>query len=84
MTERLCEDLRSRGATIVSCREPDRRSGIIAFDWPSSAAPADVQRACRDRGVILNQRGGHLRVSPHAYTNDDDIERLCTALEAEL
>ena len=83
VTTRLCDELTSRGATIVSSREPQRRSGIVAFDGPTDESPAEVQRRCRDRGVIVNQRGGHVRVSPHAYTNDEDIARLCAAVTAD-
>lgn len=78
----LCDELINRGATIVSCREQRHRSGIVAFDWPTSEPPAEIQRRCRAQGAIVNNRGGHLRVSPHAYTNADDISRLCAALEA--
>ncbi len=82
ISEQICQKLKRRGARIVSCRERERRTGIVSFDPPGNADLAELLRQCRERGVIVNHRGGHMRVSPHAYTNDDDIERLCTALDS--
>jgi len=81
VTDELCERLRSAGAEIVSCREADRRSGIVAFSIPGTD-PQQLKAQCRSQGVIANCRAGRMRVSPHAYTNEADIERLIAALRA--
>jgi selenocysteine lyase/cysteine desulfurase len=38
-------------------------------------------KRCRDAGIIVNVRGGRLRVSPHAYNSVAEIERLVEVLE---
>ena len=58
---------------------PDRRSGIVAFDLPGRD-PAEIRTRCRAAGVIVNCRGGHVRVSPHVYNNADDFDRLVAAM----
>jgi cysteine desulfurase/selenocysteine lyase len=82
VTDRLCQRLESEcGAVIVSQRDTERRSGIVAFDLPGCDLRR-VRRSARDAGVVLNVRGGHLRVSPHVYTNDADVDRLMVTLQA--
>ncbi|MFD2467713.1 aminotransferase class V-fold PLP-dependent enzyme [Amycolatopsis silviterrae] len=78
-TDRLCElaaeQLREAGATVLSSRLPESRSGIVTFTVPGvnpEAAVAELKAA----GVICSARGGGLRVSPHGYNTDTDIERL--------
>ena len=80
ITDILCERLVECGAEIVSCRDGEHRSGIVAFELPGQN-PLAVRQHCRDRGVIANCRAGRLRVSPHAYTNTDDVERLIDAIK---
>jgi len=79
ITDELCERLREIGATIA--RAPDRkhRSGIVSFELPGHN-PQERRRRCREQGIVINCRSGRLRASPHAYNDEEDIERLISAL----
>lgn len=79
LTDALCERLSAAGAVVSSCRERGRASGIVSFELPDDN-PAEVRRRCREHQVVLSCREGRLRVSPHAYNNDDDLDRLIEAL----
>ncbi len=81
MTDRLCERLSRAGLAVASCRDGDRRSGIVAFDVPGRK-PLEVKKACKAQGVIVNARGGRMRASPHVYVNEADIDRLVAAVTA--
>ncbi len=80
-TAEVRERLRSVGATVVGSDEPASRSGIVAFSWGDEPCLA-VRRRCLDRGVVLSCRGGRIRISPHAYNDASDLDRLIAALEA--
>ncbi|MEX2561154.1 MAG: aminotransferase class V-fold PLP-dependent enzyme, partial [Pirellulales bacterium] len=82
VTDLVCERLSRMGANVLSCREREHASGIVAFDLPGRD-PIEVRKRCREQKVLLSSRAGKLRVSPHAYTNDADIERLIGVLESE-
>jgi cysteine desulfurase/selenocysteine lyase len=79
VTDAICDEITRAGGVIRSDRREDRKSGIVCFDWPGRD-PASVKRQCRARGVVLNARAGRVRVSPHAYCNQQDIDRLLDAL----
>jgi len=79
LTDDAVAGLEAIGAVVHSCREPARRSGILAFELPGRN-PADVRRRCLQAGVVLSVRGGNLRISPHAYNDAEDLGRLIEVL----
>lgn len=81
VTNEICERIESIGGSIVSCRDEDRQSGIVAFNL-SKGDHHEIRRRCLKHDVVLNVRAGRLRISPHAYTNSDDVDRLFDVLES--
>jgi selenocysteine lyase/cysteine desulfurase len=41
--------------------------------------PVTVMKQCRAAGVIVNARGGRVRVSPHAYNTEAEIDLFLEA-----
>jgi selenocysteine lyase/cysteine desulfurase len=80
ITDMACARLAAAGCTVASLREGDHRSGIVLFEVPGVDPLAVVARLARE-GVVLRSRGGKLRLSPHAYVDESDIERLIAAIE---
>ena len=74
-----CEGLAEAGATVLSDRSQDGRSGIVTFSLPGHE-PGGVAQALLERGVVCSPRGDGVRVSPHGYNTGDDIEALVAAV----
>jgi cysteine desulfurase/selenocysteine lyase len=79
LTDRLTAGLRARGAEIISPWEPGARSGMVVFRLGDDSR--QLCRALQERRFIVRQRGGGIRVAPHFYTSEDDIDRLLAGID---
>lgn len=79
-TELACQALERVGAVIHSDRTRRQASGIVLFEVLGTD-PQRVKAICAERDVILSCRGGRLRISPHGYCTQEDIDRLAEALK---
>lgn len=77
----LDETLRSAGAEIVSAT--DRRAGILAFRVPGVAIDR-LAAALADADVTATVRPDQVRLSPHASTGCDAVERVRAALNGSV
>lgn len=75
VTTRLCLRLEEIGARVHSLRENHCASNIVSFEIPDIPSN-EARKAFIRADVIVSDRGGRLRASPHAYMDDTDIERL--------
>jgi selenocysteine lyase/cysteine desulfurase len=79
LTDLLCDGLQRKGYRIRSPRQGAERSGIVIVDSPREPTPALFERLTAER-VLVSMRGGGLRVSPHAYNTEGEIEQLVEVL----
>lgn len=79
LTETACRKLREVRANVLSDRRPGVASGIVSFEVPGKN-PINVRRHLLDHGVVVSCRAGKLRISPHAYNNDEDLDRLIAGI----
>jgi cysteine desulfurase/selenocysteine lyase len=82
LCDRLREGLAGAGALVLSDPSPDGRSGIVTFELPGHD-PEDVVTALRSMGLVCSPRAGGVRVSPHGYNDEDEIDRLVEAVAGQ-
>ena len=76
LTGRIQREVEAIGLGLTSS---DRDPHMLGIDLPDQALGA-VAAALADAGVYAGVRGSSLRVSPHLWTTDQDVERLVSAL----
>ena len=69
----------SAGWSVHGSDRPGDRSGIVCLER-DGVDPEAVARRLLERGVIVSSRRGRLRISPHMYTNAEDLDRLAEEL----
>ncbi len=74
----IIREAEQRGFSVLTPRERRARGGNVTFTGNFDAAA--VRDALRERGILVNARGGGLRVSPHFYNTDEELARLFQAL----
>jgi kynureninase len=71
---RLIDLARSEGFPVTVPERPDQRGGTVAIDPPHAY---EVSRELLRRGFLVDFRpGAGIRVSPHFYTADEELEAV--------
>ena len=78
--DRLEEELGRSGCQLRRpWKSDEERAGILTFRVPGQAS-APMVESLRERGVVLADRAGWLRASPHATTTGESVARLLEVL----
>lgn len=78
-TTRLVELAEARGFRLHAPRDPERRGGTVAFDVPHAY---EVAQCLLERDILVDFRpGAGIRVAPHFYTRDAELEEAVAAID---
>jgi kynureninase len=81
-TGRLIELADARGYRVHAPRDPARRGGTVAFDLPHAR---EVAQCLLARDIVIDYRpGAGIRVAPHFYTADAELEAAVAAIDEVL
>lgn len=76
----LAEGLRERDLQIATPLNPRERAGIITF-LPKGDPKALISHFMKN-GVVVSERNNLIRVSPHFYNNEEDLDRFFSVLDS--
>ncbi len=79
LTTQLCSGLAQKSYTLISSRRDHETSGIVSFK-SRDHNHAEIISNLEKQKIIIVEREGRLRVSPHFYQSSEDIDRLLDAL----
>ena len=77
LLDRAASSLEAIGCEVSPA--PEHRAGILMIK-PASADVDAIAEACLERRIAVSVRRGRLRLSPHLYNNEDDIDALVDLL----
>jgi len=81
LTARLADGLRAAGLTIYSPWGDGERSGIVSVVHPRRDAEELFTRL-GERGIRVAHRAGRLRIAPHVYNSEEEVDRVVAELAA--
>ena len=73
LTDHLIEAVKDLGLRLQTPEEPQYRSGIVNFKIDK---PQKVVEKLNSKGIIVSARDHGIRVSPHFYNTEEEIDKL--------
>jgi selenocysteine lyase/cysteine desulfurase len=77
----IIREAESRGYGLFTPKSREERGGNVTITGPFD--PAKMRDELREKGIMVNVRGGGLRVSPHFYNTGGEIEKLFRTMSAQ-
>lgn len=79
LTRLLLDSVKNPGHRLTTPEDDDCRSGIVHF---LDNRAQEKKEKLKTKGIIVSARANGLRVAPHFYNTEEEIERLVRELEA--
>jgi cysteine desulfurase/selenocysteine lyase len=80
LTDYLCELLAGKNYEIASSRAEGEKSQIVCIKHLGDLQPAEIAKRLERENIIVSPRSDRIRIAPHFFNNQEDIERLIEAL----
>ncbi|CAN5568787.1 aminotransferase class V-fold PLP-dependent enzyme [soil metagenome] len=80
LSDFLCESLAGKDYEIISSREKCEKSQIVCIRNRKGLTSNEIAKRLESEKIIVSPRGDRLRIAPHFFNNQADIERLIEAI----
>jgi selenocysteine lyase/cysteine desulfurase len=81
LRRRICQEIDRSKCTVLQFPE-EHSSGILSL--VPRRKPEDVVQDALKQNIVLTARGGYLRIAPHFYIGDEELERAITVINTLL
>lgn len=80
LTGRAARGLADLGFAVVSSRAPGETSGIVTAVPPEGHGATDLVKRLNEQDVVLAARAGRVRIAPHLYNTEEEVDRCLEVL----
>jgi cysteine desulfurase/selenocysteine lyase len=80
LTTHLMEAARSKGYDVITPDDWQHRAGIVSLRKDGLDIDATAKTLLEEHKIVIAARRGFLRVSPHFYNDEEELDRLVAAL----
>jgi selenocysteine lyase/cysteine desulfurase len=80
LTKRLVAGLDAKGCEVVGPQAIDAKTPIVSVALRSDAERAHFEKALRESGTKCALRESRVRLSPHFYNTEEEVDRLLACL----
>lgn len=80
--EFIINEAEKRGFEVKSPRNSNDRGGIVSFS--GNFDPVSMRQKLMENSIVVNERGGALRLAPHFYNTEEDIITFFKELDSLL
>ncbi|MGH2570357.1 MAG: aminotransferase class V-fold PLP-dependent enzyme [bacterium] len=78
LTGRILDRCQAEGWPVRTPPDPDRRGGVVSVDVPHAY---EVSRTLIEDDILVDYRpGGGIRIAPHFYNRDAEVDRALDAI----
>ena len=75
----IIQEAEKRGYVVLTPKNREERGGNITICGKFD--PVKMKDALRYKGIMVNARGGGIRVSPHFYNTEEEIRAFFKTLD---
>lgn len=76
LTHYLCEILPTENYEVVSSREKGEKSQIVCIKHRNGLTPIEIAEHLQKENIVVSPRNDRIRIAPHFFNNQEDIQRL--------
>lgn len=80
LSDYLCELLAGKNYEIVSSRAKNEKSQIACIKHRNGLTSNEIAKHLETEKIIVSPRGDRIRIAPHFFNNQEDIQRLIESL----
>ncbi len=79
LTSKLITGLENKGYSVTTPKDDYKRAGIVIFETKTNT-PSQIVDLLQENNIITAERGSGVRISPHFYNAESEVERLLEVL----